>query len=129
MNKETQAAIVDRVMLHPTNWIVFTTCLLARCRLELNKAQTIDRACMQMQVLIEQYFDEEPGVSQRVAFIYSVPYPPRWSVKKELADSMMRVGMLRTAGKLIFLEYVLLLRLYVYVCRVHTTTVTTNTTY
>ena len=98
MNKETQAAIVDRVMLHPTNWIVFTTCLLSRCRLELQKAQTIDRACMQMQVLIEQYFDEEPGVSERVAFIYSVPYPPRWSVKKELADSMMRIGMLRTAA-------------------------------
>jgi len=85
--------------------IVFTTCLLARCRLELNKAQTIDRACMQMQVLIEQYFDEEPGVSQRVAFIYSVPYPPRWSVKKELADSMMRVGMLRTAGKHLYVDY------------------------
>ena len=29
-----------------------------------------------------QYFDEEPGVSERVAFIYSVPYPPRWSLKK-----------------------------------------------
>ena len=84
MNRETQAAIVDRVMLHPTNWIVFTTCLLSRCRIELSKTQTVDRACMQMQVLSEQYFDEEPGVSERVAFVYSVPFPPRWSLKKEL---------------------------------------------
>ena len=45
-----QGAIVDRVMLHPTNWIVFTTCLLSRCRIELTKVQTVDRACMQMQV-------------------------------------------------------------------------------
>ena len=98
MNRETQGALVDRVMLHPTNWIVFTTCLLSRCRIELTKVQTVDRACMQMQVLSEQYFDEEPGVSERVAFIYSVPYPPRWSLKKELADSMMKIGMLRTAA-------------------------------
>ena len=98
MNRETQAAIVDRVMLHPTNWIVFTTCLLSRCRIELSKTQTVDRACMQMQVLSEQYFDEEPGVSERVAFVYSVPFPPRWSLKKELADAMMQIGMLRTAA-------------------------------
>jgi len=55
---------------------------------------------MQMQVLSEQYFDEEPGVSERIAFIYSVPFPPRWSLKKELADSMMRIGMLRTAANI-----------------------------
>jgi len=100
MNRETQGAIVDRVMLHPTNWIVFTTCLLSRCRIEMTKVQTVDRACMQMQVLCEQYFDEEPGVSERIAFIYSVPYPPRWSLKKELADSMMKIGMLRTAANI-----------------------------
>lgn len=49
-NTETQAALIHRVQMHPTNWIVFTTCLLSRCRLELNKAQTVDRACLQLQV-------------------------------------------------------------------------------
>jgi tetratricopeptide (TPR) repeat protein len=98
MNQETQGAIVDRVMLHPTNWIVFTTCLLSRCRIEMTKVQTVDRACLQMQVLADQFFDMEPGVSERVAFVYSVPFPPRWSLKKELADAMMKIGMLRTAA-------------------------------
>jgi len=79
--------------MHPTNWIVFTTCLLSRCRLELSKTQTVDRACLQLQVLVDQYEDEEPGASTRLAFVYNVPYPPRWGLKKELADSMMKVSL------------------------------------
>ena len=48
---------------------------------------------------MDQFEDEEPGESARMAFIYNVPYPPRWGLKKELADSMMKVGMLKTAAQ------------------------------
>jgi hypothetical protein len=30
-------ALVARVLLHATNWVVFTTSLLSRCRIELTK--------------------------------------------------------------------------------------------
>ncbi len=44
-----------------------------------------------LQVLVDQYKDLEPGASERLSFIYNVPFPPRWGLKKELADSMMKV--------------------------------------
>ncbi|KAJ1475242.1 hypothetical protein T484DRAFT_1829112 [Baffinella frigidus] len=130
MNREQQMALISRVLLHATNWVIFTTSLLSRCRIELTKVQTVDRACLQMQVLVDQYKDEEPAASERLSFAYSVPYPPRWGLQKELADGshthwcerlsfaysvpyplrwglqkeladgMMKVGMLRTAADL-----------------------------
>ncbi len=42
-------------------------------------------------MLVDQYKDQEPGASERLSFIYNVPFPPRWGLKKELADSMMKV--------------------------------------
>lgn len=100
MNREMQAAICGRVVMHSTNWIVFTTSLLSRCRVEITKPQTVDKACLQMQVLVDQFNDEEPSAAQRIAMVYTVPFPPRWGLRKELAEAMMKVGMLRTAAGL-----------------------------
>jgi hypothetical protein len=51
---EEMEVYVRRVLHNPNNWMVYSMALLLRSRLEGEKVKTVDRACMQLSVLVDQ---------------------------------------------------------------------------
>jgi len=47
---EEMLAYVDRVLRNPNNWMVHSTALLIKARLESQSSRTVDKALMQLQV-------------------------------------------------------------------------------
>jgi tetratricopeptide (TPR) repeat protein len=105
---EEMMAYVQRVLEHPNNWTVFSTGLLLRSRLESEKLRTVERAVLQIQVkftkpflmsqaLVDQYADEDPNVVPRMNYIFALPYPPRWLMKKELGEKYLSYGAAKSA--------------------------------
>jgi len=54
LTTEEMRPYVDRVLLHPTNWMVHSMSLLFRCRLEYGNYLTQHRATFQLQALVDQ---------------------------------------------------------------------------
>lgn len=51
LTNEEMMAYVMRVHANPNNWLVFSTCLLLKSRLESEKVRTSERAALQIQVI------------------------------------------------------------------------------
>jgi hypothetical protein len=51
---EEMEVYVRRVLQNPNNWMVYSMALLLRSRQEAEKIKTVDRACMQLSVLVDQ---------------------------------------------------------------------------
>ncbi len=47
--------------------------------------------------MVDQYNDTEPGVEQRIKYLYSLPFPSRWELKRELGKRMLSLGVAATA--------------------------------
>jgi hypothetical protein len=47
-------AYVQRVAEHPSNWLVFSTCLLLKSRLEAERHRTAEKAVLQIQVFLKK---------------------------------------------------------------------------
>eukprot|EP01116_Phalansterium_solitarium_P024129 TRINITY_DN8746_c0_g1_i1.p1 TRINITY_DN8746_c0_g1~~TRINITY_DN8746_c0_g1_i1.p1 ORF type:complete len:798 (+),score=187.39 TRINITY_DN8746_c0_g1_i1:56-2449(+) len=89
---EEMMAYVIRIQEKPQNWMVHSTCLLLRSRLEKEKMRTSDRAALQLQVLVEQYVDDEPSVAERMRYLLALPFPPRWLLKREVGETFLGLG-------------------------------------
>lgn len=63
---EEMKAYIDRVLKNPNNWLVYSTGLLIRARLEALREKTADRASMQINVLVDQFNDPETETSTLV---------------------------------------------------------------
>lgn len=79
------------------NWLCFSTALWYRCYAEHHRGRTADRACLQLQSLVDQFNDSEPGPEERLRLIFSVNYPNIWEAKKELGIRMMKIGSVLSA--------------------------------
>ncbi|KAH8581698.1 3x TPR domain-containing [Cryptosporidium sp. chipmunk genotype I] len=79
------------------NWLCFSTALWYRCYAEHHRGRTADRACLQLQSLVDQFNDVEPGPEERLRLVFSVNYPNIWEAKKELGIRMMRIGSVLSA--------------------------------
>lgn len=79
------------------NWLCFSTALWYRCYAEHHRGRTADRACLQLQSLVDQFNDAEPGPEERLRLVFSVNYPNIWEAKKELGIRMMRIGSVLSA--------------------------------
>ncbi|KAH8740281.1 hypothetical protein FG386_001556 [Cryptosporidium ryanae] len=79
------------------NWLCYSTALWYRCYSEHHRCKTADRACLQLQSLVDQFNDREPGPSERLKLVFSVNYPNVWEAKKELGIRMMRIGSVLSA--------------------------------
>ncbi|CEM05675.1 unnamed protein product [Vitrella brassicaformis CCMP3155] len=79
------------------NWLVYSAGLYFRSRSELHRTKTMDRACLQLQALIDQYDDPTPPPSHRLAFVHCVDYPSRWEAHREAARHLRRTGALLSA--------------------------------
>ncbi|KEP60238.1 UNVERIFIED_CONTAM: tetratricopeptide repeat-containing protein [Hammondia hammondi] len=79
------------------DWLLHSAALWLRCKAEYHRSKTVERACLQLNALIDQFSDRLPAPSQRLRFIYHVDYPSSWQGRRELAFRMMHVGATLTA--------------------------------
>ena len=86
-----------RVLEHPQSWLVQTTCLLLRARLEADKNSSIVRSIEQYEKIVSQLKQEEPGVAARMKVFYSLGYPPIFDLQRELASIYNKAGLLESA--------------------------------
>eukprot|EP00916_Digyalum_oweni_P011707 GHVL01019472.1.p1 GENE.GHVL01019472.1~~GHVL01019472.1.p1 ORF type:complete len:759 (-),score=124.97 GHVL01019472.1:954-3230(-) len=82
------------------DWLLYSAALWFRCRTEFTRPKTVDRACLQLQSLVDQYHDETPSGSGRIKYFYQVEYPSTWEMKRNLASHMMKIGSVLSACKM-----------------------------
>ncbi|PHJ24185.1 tetratricopeptide repeat-containing protein [Cystoisospora suis] len=87
----------DDFMMKSKDWLLYSAALWLRCKAEYHRGKTVERACLQLSALIDQFNDREPSASRRLPFAFDVDYPSWWEGKRELAFRMMRMGCTLTA--------------------------------
>lgn len=89
---------IRRVTEQPTNWMVHSTALLLKSRLESEAHRTIERAALQTQALVDQFDDDpESKVNERMSYLFALPFPSRWSLKEEVGKRFLSMGSAATA--------------------------------
>jgi tetratricopeptide (TPR) repeat protein len=79
------------------NWMVHSTHLLYKSRIESESNKTMDRAALQLEVLVNQFSEKEPSVKDRINYIYNLEYPIYFKIYKELGDLMFNYGAIKSA--------------------------------
>jgi tetratricopeptide (TPR) repeat protein len=116
LTNEEMRPYLDRVLANPLNWMVYSTALLERAWLECEVSRTRDRAVLQMQALVDQHttrltmtqnsteaIEDAAPAEERVAFLHSLAFPPRWELQRDLADRYRSLGVIGSA-KVIYEE-------------------------
>jgi hypothetical protein len=81
LTNEEMMPYVCRVLEHPNNWMVHTMALLLRSRLEVSKSRKVERACLQLQTLVDQFKTTDSTVSERLAYFFSIEMPAKWQLE------------------------------------------------
>ncbi|KAI8808918.1 hypothetical protein BJ742DRAFT_806885 [Cladochytrium replicatum] len=97
LTNEQMSPFVARVLENPNNWLVHSMSLLLRSRLEGDKSRTIERAALQLQVLVDQISTDDAPVEQRMRYFFCVLMPSKWQLERELADRYAALGVVRSA--------------------------------
>lgn len=98
------------------NWSISAKCLWERSVLESSRAKTIERGVLQMESLVEDLgmhsktqdsqfalkclalSDTSNLINQnRLKYIHQLPLAPRWCLDRELAEKLMRLGLVKSA--------------------------------
>ncbi|KAG7400034.1 Tetratricopeptide repeat domain 27 [Phytophthora boehmeriae] len=110
LTREEMMPYVSRVLENPNNWMVYSTGLLERAWLECESSKRRERAVLQMQALVDQHTtrltitqntlasiaDSAPA-RERMQFVYSLAFPPRYALKRDLAERYFKLGVLGSA--------------------------------
>ncbi|KAG7393884.1 Tetratricopeptide repeat domain 27 [Phytophthora pseudosyringae] len=110
LTREEMMPYVTRVLENPNNWMVYSTALLERAWLECESSKRRERAVLQMQALVDQHTtrltitqntlesiaDSAPA-HERMKFVYSLAFPPRYALKRDLAERYFKLGVLGSA--------------------------------
>ncbi|POM73371.1 Tetratricopeptide repeat protein [Phytophthora palmivora] len=110
LTREEMMPYVTRVLENPNNWMVYSTALLERAWLECESSKRRERAVLQMQALVDQHTtrltitqntlesiaDSAPA-RERMRFVYSLAFPPRYALKRDLAERYFKLGVLGSA--------------------------------
>lgn len=102
LTHEQMLPFVTTVLQSPQNWLIHTKALLIRSRLESTKSRSVERSVLQLQALVNQWdiqvhSDGGAKVEERLEFFWTLAFPTRWAMTKELAERWCSVGMLRSA--------------------------------
>lgn len=97
LTAEQVSAFVERVLLHPMNWSVYTMGLLLRSRLEANRTRTIERSVLQLQALLDQMATADSSADERLRLFFMLDLPSRWGMQAELAQRYLSIGSLRSS--------------------------------
>ncbi|KAJ3337281.1 hypothetical protein HDU91_001525, partial [Kappamyces sp. JEL0680] len=87
------------VLENPNNWMITTMALVLRSRLESTRGRTVERSCMQLQTLVDQWKNQptDATAAQRMEYIFSLLVPSKWEMEKELGLRYMSIGVVRSA--------------------------------
>eukprot|EP00123_Amoebidium_parasiticum_P006453 comp17401_c0_seq1/m.16741 comp17401_c0_seq1/g.16741 ORF comp17401_c0_seq1/g.16741 comp17401_c0_seq1/m.16741 type:complete len:831 (-) comp17401_c0_seq1:40-2532(-) len=106
LTTEEMIPYVQRVLKETNshNWMVYSMALLLRSRLEAERSRTVERAVMQLQVLLDQFNDDlgkkEAPVSQRMKYFYSLAFPSIFGLQRELGQRYLSLGIAKSALEL-----------------------------
>ncbi|KAG2379610.1 hypothetical protein C9374_006727 [Naegleria lovaniensis] len=104
LTKEEMMPYILRVIEHPQNWLVQSTALWLRARLESDKINHLVRSIEQFEKLVSHLKDTEPSVSSRIKYFYCLGYPPIFDLQRELAFIYSKSGLLESS-LVIFRKY------------------------
>ncbi|KNC84617.1 hypothetical protein SARC_03184 [Sphaeroforma arctica JP610] len=106
LTTEEMVPFVERLLkdLDKHNWQVYSMGLLLRSRLEGERNRTAERGAMQMQVLVDQFNDaagqKEASPAVRMAHIYTIYYPSRFELEREIGIYYLRLGVVVSAREI-----------------------------
>nr|CAG4716029.1 unnamed protein product [Naegleria fowleri] len=104
LTKEEMMPYILRVIEHPQSWLVQSTALWLRARIESDKINHLVRSIEQFEKLVSHLKDTEPPVSVRLKYFYCLGYPPIFDLQRELAFIYSRSSLLESA-LVIFRKY------------------------
>jgi tetratricopeptide (TPR) repeat protein len=97
LTNEQMSPYIARVISHPRNWSIHTMALLLRSRLEANRTRTVERSVLQLQALVDQMPTADSAVTERLAYVHSIPLPSKWEMQRELAARFLSIGVVKSA--------------------------------
>ncbi|KAI9337687.1 hypothetical protein DFJ73DRAFT_798397 [Zopfochytrium polystomum] len=97
LTNEEMSPYVARILENPNNWMVHSMALLLRSRLEANKGRTVERSVLQIQALVDQMESTESTVAERLNFFFSLIFPSKWDMERELAERLVSIGVIKSA--------------------------------
>ncbi len=121
LTNEQMSPYIERVLQQHgssrmQNWMVYSTALLTRAWIEFERPHAAERAALQLQALVDQHVthltitqassaavETAAPVEDRLMYIHSLAYPPRWELQRDLAIRYMRIGVYGSAAELFVL--------------------------
>jgi tetratricopeptide (TPR) repeat protein len=99
LTTEQMLPYVARVLENPNNWSITTMALLLRSRLEAHRSRTVERSCLQLQTLVDQWREQQNDASpsERMLHVFSLLLPSKWEMEKELGLRFISIGVMRSA--------------------------------
>lgn len=97
--KEELMPYLDAILSNQTtNWCLKSLALLERTKLEKAEKRGIERALMQIQVLVDNFQCKDVSASsRRLDMVYSCKPVPFWTVSYEMVQILISVGSIKTA--------------------------------
>ncbi|OQR86978.1 tetratricopeptide repeat protein, partial [Thraustotheca clavata] len=110
LTREQMMPYLTRVLDNPNNWMVYSTGLLERAWLECETMRSRERAVLQIQALVDQHttrltitqtslkmIEDAAPAHERMEYIYSLVFPPRYALKRDLAERYLGLGVYASA--------------------------------
>eukprot|EP01126_Amoeba_proteus_P034314 TRINITY_DN3412_c0_g2_i10.p1 TRINITY_DN3412_c0_g2~~TRINITY_DN3412_c0_g2_i10.p1 ORF type:complete len:665 (-),score=140.25 TRINITY_DN3412_c0_g2_i10:751-2673(-) len=101
LTSEEMWAYIERVLKNPNNWLIHSMGLLLKSRLEVIKSKTVDRACLQLEVLTNQFDSElekkEYSVDIRMRYFYGLAFPTHFRLQREMGRRWLSIGSIDSA--------------------------------
>ncbi|CAN0113225.1 unnamed protein product, partial [Laminaria digitata] len=112
LTNEQMTPYIARVLRQPgCNWMIYSTALLQRAWVEFERSHARDRAALQLQALLDQHttkltymqstaeaVEDSAPAQDRVRYLSSLSFPPRWELRKDLAQRYAGMGVLGSAA-------------------------------
>ncbi|EGC31895.1 hypothetical protein DICPUDRAFT_82233 [Dictyostelium purpureum] len=92
LTTEEMMPYIQKTLEKSNNWLIHSMGLLIKSRLEIVSSKTAERAVLQIQALVDQYDDPTSSGFERMKFVYSLDYPTRWEIEKEVAERFIGIG-------------------------------------
>ena len=95
---EQMMPFVNRVLENCNDWMITTMGLILRSRLESQKSRTVERSCLQLQALVDQwnFQQNDAPVQDRMVNVFSLLVPTKWELEVELGQRFVSIGVVRS---------------------------------